>query len=106
MATTKTKIKEVKVKEIKAKSVILGVRVTEKSALGSEKGRYTFNVATTTNKSEIAKAIKATYKVTPVKISITMKKDKKVFRGGRLGTKSGGKKAVVYLKKGDKIAFA
>jgi large subunit ribosomal protein L23 len=106
MATTKTKIKEVKTKDLTPKSVILGVRVTEKSALGSEKGRYTFNVATDTNKSEVAKAIKTMYKVTPVKISITMRKEKKVFRGGRLGTKGGGKKAVVYLKKGDKIAFA
>ncbi|MCC6323309.1 50S ribosomal protein L23 [Candidatus Nomurabacteria bacterium] len=106
MATTKTKIKEVKVKEVKNNSVILGPRITEKSALGSEKGRYTFNVATNTNKSEVVKAIKAMYKVTPVKISITIRKEKTTFRGGRLGTKSGGKKAVVYLKKGDKIAFA
>lgn len=106
MATTKTKIKEVKVKEVKNSSVILGSRITEKSALGSEKGAYTFNVAPNTNKSEVAKAIKAMYKVTPVKISITIRKEKTTFRGGRLGTKQGGKKAVVYLKKGEKITFA
>ena len=95
--------KEVKVKNT---SVVLGPRVTEKSAMGAEKGVYTFNVAPTTNKSEVAKAIKAQYKITPVKINITLRKEKKVFLRGKKGVKAGGKKAVVYLKKGDKIEFA
>lgn len=106
MATTKTKTKEVKAKEVKGSSAVLGPRITEKSALGAEKGVYTFNVAPNTNKSEVVKAIKTLYKVTPVKVSITMIKEKKVFRRGQFGVKKGGKKAVVYLKKGDKIAFA
>ena len=107
MATknTKTNKKENEV-TVKNTSVVLGPRVTEKSAMGAEKGVYTFNVAPTTNKSEVAKAMKTLYKVTPVKINITLRKEKKVFLRGKKGVKQGGKKAVVYLKKGDKINFA
>jgi large subunit ribosomal protein L23 len=108
MATTKTK-KNTQDKIVEAKvvksSILLSPRITEKSALASEKGAYTFNVSTSATKSEIKKAIKAQYSVTPVKVSVTQITDKVVMRRGVLGTKSGGKKAVVYLKKGDKIAF-
>ncbi len=122
MATTKTqknteakevavkapkKVKAVKVVEVKTiPSKILGLRITEKSARASEKGAYTFNVAVGTNKSEVMKAIKAQYKVTPVKVAITKIQKKTIVRRGKLGTKGGGTKAVVYLKKGDKIEFA
>lgn len=105
MAEKKTKKEKVKV-VAKDNSVILGPRITEKSAMGAEKGVYTFNVLPTANKSEIIKAIKTLYKVVPEKISITVRPEKKVFRRGVMGTKQGGKKAVVYLKKGDKITFA
>lgn len=108
MATTKTKknTKEVEAKDVVKSSVILGARITEKAAIGAEKGAYTFNVAKNANKTEIKKAIVALYKVTPVKISITIRQEKAVFVRGKNGTKQGGKKAVVYLKKGDKIAIA
>jgi len=115
MATTKTKKttdKKEKVekvdKEIKVKShpLIIGPRITEKSALASEKSAYTFNVKDNATKSEIKKAIKMVYGVDAVKISITPIKEKVVFRRGKMGIRSGGKKAVVYLKKGEKISFA
>jgi large subunit ribosomal protein L23 len=108
MATTKkTKKTEVSA-EVKKNTnpLIIGARITEKSALGAEKGIYTFNVARTATKSEIKKAIKMLYSVTPTKVAVTQITDKVKVRRGVLGTKSGGKKAVVYLKKGDKIAFA
>jgi large subunit ribosomal protein L23 len=110
MATTKTKKNTKEVEKQDAKKVathplIKGPRITEKSAIGAEKGIYTFNVATIANKNEIKKAIKTLYGVSPVKVTITMITDKTVVRRGVAGTKSGGKKAVVYLKKGDKIAF-
>jgi len=112
MATTKSKNttekKEVVEKEVKVKShpLIISPRITEKSALVSEKSAYTFNVKENANKSEIKKAIKMLYGVDAVKISITPIKSKTVFRRGKFGTKTGGKKAVVYLKKGEKISFA
>lgn len=108
MATTKNKkTKEVVEKKGSAKThpMIIGPRITEKSAIGADKGAYTFNVTGNANKNEIKKAIKMLYNVTPIKISITQRTSKVVMRRGIIGTKSGGKKAVVYLKKGDKIAF-
>lgn len=108
MATTKNKkTKEVVESKGNAKKhpMIIGPRVTEKSAIGADKGAYTFNVTDNANKNEIKKAIKMLYNVTPVKVSITQRTSKVVMRRGIIGTKSGGKKAVVYLKKGDKIAF-
>lgn len=111
MANTKTKknTKEVVVKEKEEKKshpLILGPRITEKSALSSEKGAYVFNVSEKANKNELKKAIKEVYGVTPERISITQITDKKVTRRGKKGVKRGGKKAVVYLKKGDKITLA
>lgn len=109
METTKIKknTKELKAKTKKASihPLIKNARMTEKAALGAEKGIYTFNVSTSANKSEIKKAIKLIYGVTPTKISITQITKKPVVRRGIVGTKKRGKKAVVYLKKGDKIVF-
>ena len=110
MATTKTKKnKDVAVddaKKAKTHPLIKGVRVTEKAALAAEKGAYTFNVEDNANKNEIKKAIKLIYGVTPERVSIIQITSKKVVRRGKIGTKKGGKKAVVYLKKGDKITIA
>ncbi len=78
-------------------------RVTEKASLASAKGAYTFNVDTRATKIEIKKAIETLYGKVPRKINIVTIKEKVVFRRGKLGTKKGGKKAVVYLKKGDTI---
>lgn len=108
MATTKIKKNTDEVKEIKRKSnpLIQSPRITEKSAIEAEKGVYTFNVSTNANKNEIKKAINVLYGVKPVRVAITKIADKKVVRKGIEGVKRGGKKAVVHLKKGDKITFA
>ena len=110
MATTKTKKnkKEVVVDEKIAKThpLLKGARITEKAALGAEKGAYTFNVTDNATKNEIKKAIKLVYGVTPERVSTTKITSKTVVRRGKIGTKKGGKKAVVYLKKGDKIVIA
>ncbi len=109
MATTKTK-KNTEVvdstKKVKTHPLLKSPRVTEKSAINAERGVYTFNVATVANKNEIKKAIKLVYGVTPVKVAITQIADKTVVRRGIESVKHGGKKAVVHLKKGDKITFA
>lgn len=105
MATKKTKEKEKSTNKLEAFPIIKGARLTEKSALFADKGAYTFNVLPSANKIEIKKAIKKIYNVTPVKISILKMKPKNVFIRGKKGVKQGGKKAVVYLKEGDKIEF-
>ncbi len=78
-------------------------RITEKASFHIEQNVYTFDVEKSANKSEIKKAIFQIYKVKPVKINILMVPDKQIFVKGKKGVKSGGKKALVYLKKEDKI---
>ena len=86
--------------------IIKKPRITEKSGIQAEAlGVYTFEVTTKANKKNVAKAIKELYKVTPVKVNITNLPAKIIFTRGKTGRKSGIKKAVVYLKKGDKIEF-
>ena len=101
----KKEIVEKDKKVVKTHPLVLGPRITEKSALASEKGAYTFNIKEEATKNEIKKAMKMLYGVTAVKIAITPIKEKLVIRRGKKGVRAGGKKAVVYLKKGDKISF-
>jgi large subunit ribosomal protein L23 len=87
-----------------ARGVILRPRITEKSGMAGEAHNvYTFEVAKNATKHAIARDIKSTYKVTPVKVRTISLPGKTVFVRGRWGTKSAVKKALVYLKKGDKI---
>ncbi|OHA47437.1 MAG: 50S ribosomal protein L23 [Candidatus Taylorbacteria bacterium RIFOXYD2_FULL_36_9] len=92
--------------------IIKKPRITEKSGLQAEGansaegfGVYTFEVTAEANKKNIAKAVKELYKVIPVKVNIVNLPAKKVFSRGKVGRKSGVKKAIVFLKKGDKIEF-
>lgn len=85
-------------------SVIRNPRISEKASMLAEmSGIYVFDVSTNANKKTIASAVKEYYKVTPVKVAIAKVPKKLVFVRGKRGVKSGGKKAYVYLKKGDKI---
>ncbi|MDO8548415.1 MAG: 50S ribosomal protein L23 [bacterium] len=88
-----------------AGKILLSPRVTEKGAYLSEHGCYVFNVAAKANKHEIAQAVKTIYKVTPRKIAIITVPTKSVQTRGtnRRGVSGGGKKAYVYLKKGETI---
>lgn len=89
---------------IKAENVLIRPHVTEKAALGADRaGVYVFEVSENSNKNTIAASVKALYKVTPVKVRVTKIMSKAVFVRGKRGVKKGGKKAYVYLKKGDKI---
>ncbi len=87
---------------------IISPRVTEKGAYLAEAGTYVFNVAKDANKKDIAAAIKEIYKVSPRKVTLMAIPRKRVMTRGtnRMGTTAGGKKAYVFLKKGDKIELA
>lgn len=85
--------------------VIIRPRITEKSGMLSQQGVYTFEVTKHANKSMIASAIKSAFKVIPVKIAVINLPAKNVFVRGRRGVVSGTRKALVTLKKGDKIDF-
>ncbi len=108
--TSKVKVAKV-AKHVKKVETKLGDRVnalvrphiTEKAAILAEKGTYVFQVAKNTNKIEIAKAIQALYGVTPVRVNIVNLPSTRVIVRGKAGVKAGVRKALVTLKKGDKI---
>ncbi len=87
--------------------VIIRPRVTEKSGIMSQDNNvYAFEVSKNSTKDTISKAIKTLYKVTPTKVRVINLPAKKVLVRGRKGTQSAVKKALVFLKKGDKIEIA
>lgn len=90
---------------LKAKysKIILRPRITEKANLAAQNNVYIFEVSTDSTKAEIKEAVKVYHKVTPIKINITKNPVKSVFVRGRKGKSGGVKKALVFLKKGDKI---
>lgn len=87
-------------------STILRPRITEKSSDASQKlNAYTFEIKPSASKNEVAKMVKELYKVTPLKINIVNLPRKIIFSRGKKGWSGSIKKAVVYLKKDDKIEF-
>lgn len=89
---------------IKANNVLLKPRITEKAALSiDKKGVYVFEVTKNATRKSVKASIRDAYKVTPTQVHLVAIPDKKVFIRGKKGVKRGGKKAYVYLKKGDKI---
>ncbi|MBP9711696.1 MAG: 50S ribosomal protein L23 [Candidatus Pacebacteria bacterium] len=85
--------------------LIKNPRVTEKASFASEQNVYTFDIASGANKTEIKKAIFTLYKVKPAKVNVVTLPRKQVMSRGKKGARGGGRKAMVYLKKGDKIEF-
>lgn len=85
--------------------VIKNPRITEKASLSTEQNVYTFDISDGANKAEIKKAILALYKVKPIKVNVLRVPKKNIISKGKMGTRGGGRKALVYLKKGDKIEF-
>lgn len=83
--------------------LIKNPRVTEKSSMLVEANVYTFNVSSDATKNEIKKAVFSLYKVNPMKVNTVSFPAKQIMVRGKKGVKQGGKKAFVYLKKGDKI---
>lgn len=104
----KTEQKNTEVVEAKndAVKLIIAPRITEKASVQSSANAYTFVVTQDATKLNLAKEIKATYKVTPIAINITKLPGKAVFTRGKFGRTSPTKKAVVFLKKGDTINIA
>lgn len=110
MAKTEKKVKATKVAETgKSASKLLLIkrpRITEKSGIQAEvQGVYTFEIAKKATKADVKQAVEAMYNVVVTKVNIVNLPAKAVFARGRRGVRTGVKKAVVYLKKGDKIQF-
>jgi len=87
--------------------ILKNPRITEKATFASENDVYVFDVFVDATKNEIKEAVNEIFKVQPVRVNVTKIPRKKVTdrRSRTTNTKGGGKKAYVYLKKGDKIEF-
>jgi large subunit ribosomal protein L23 len=87
-------------------SVLLRPRITEKAGdKAMNHNVYVFDVDPRTTKFHIKKAVQEMYKVSAMKIATVTIRPKTVVVRGKKGQTRGGKKAYVYLKKGDKIDF-
>ncbi|MDD4624860.1 MAG: 50S ribosomal protein L23 [Candidatus Paceibacterota bacterium] len=77
--------------------------ITEKAVSLSEKDIYVFKVDKNANKTSVKKAVEEAYKVDVEKVSMANAKRRKTGRGRLAGFKKGFKKAMVKIKKGQKI---
>jgi len=89
------------------RAIISRPRITEKATMLAtrELPVYTFEVAPRATKSMVASAVKDFYKVTPVKIRICNIPRKSVTTRQGVGMKKAVRKALVTLKKGEKLEF-
>lgn len=80
--------------------------VTEKSSLQKELfDRYSFEVALAANKNQIRDAVETLFKVHVTDIKTLCVRGKYRRVGRSMGKRSNWKKAIVTLKKGEKIEF-
>ncbi len=77
--------------------------ITEKATILTEQNKTVFKVNKYASKSVIKKNIEKLFKVNVTKVNIINLKSKKKFKQGKMSTKSGYKKAIVTLKKGQSI---
>ncbi len=77
--------------------------ITEKATILSEQNKTVFKVHNNANKKNIKKNIEKLFKVNVVKINIINSKSKQKIKQGRKSIKSGYKKAIITLKKGQSI---
>jgi large subunit ribosomal protein L23 len=96
-------VKENKAVGSNAYKALIKPLVTEKATHLGAINQYVFSVDPKVNKIEINKAILALYGVEPTSINIIRVKGKKVRSGRTRGQRKDWKKAVVTLKKDDKI---
>tara|TARA_E500000331_G_scaffold252096_1_gene242413 strand:+ start:159 stop:452 length:294 start_codon:yes stop_codon:yes gene_type:complete len=77
--------------------------ITEKATILSEQNKNVFRVHSKANKRIIKKNIEKLFKVKVVKINIINQKAKLKMKQGKKSYKSGYKKAIITLKKGQSI---
>ena len=90
---------------VETAKIIVRPHITEKSGMLSQNGTYTFEVTRDANTTTVAEAVEVLYKVVPVRVSILPIHPKSRSFKGKPGLSAKGRKAYVYLKKGDTIEF-
>ena len=109
-----TSVKETeKAKESKTRKSVIGINeayrilvrplVSEKTNAQESQGQYTFIVSVTASKVEVKKAVQAVYGVLPVRVNISNIDGKKVRSGRHIGRRNDYKKAIVSVKKGERL---
>ncbi len=91
------------VPDLKIPTILIQPRISEKAGHLVQMNKYVFVVAKGANKVEVKKAVEAAYKVKVVQVNVVNNRGKARSFGRTKGTTSGFKKAIVTLKKGDKI---
>ncbi len=88
-------------------SLIISPLITEKSMQDAEASKFTFKVLKAADKTQIKKEIEKRFSVSVIHVSTSILKGKKVRVGARRTEKkvSDWKKAIVTLKKGEKIGM-
>ena len=89
-----------------AYSVIISQHITEKASDMVALNKYVFKVFKDANKKRVKDAVENLYDVTVASVQIINIPSKKIRVGRFEGKKSGYKKAIVTLRKGDKIETA
>ena len=84
-------------------TVIRGPHVTEKASNFVASGKYVFRVGTDANKFEIRRSIEKLYKVKVDNVHVINMPSKFRQVGRHQGVRSGFRKAIVTLQKGEKI---
>ncbi len=91
---------------MESKEIVLKPVVSEKSySLANESNKYVFFVDSGINKIEVKQAVEKKYKVKVIGVNITVRPGKRIrdWKSNKSFRKGDKRKAVVTLKKGDKI---
>ena len=90
-------------KKINSVDSIIQPIITEKATILTEQNKTVFKVNKFASKSVIKKNIEKLFKVNVIKVNSINLKSKKKFKQGKISIKSGYKKAIITLKKGQSI---
>ena len=93
-------------KKFNSLDTVISPAITEKATSLSEYNKVVFKVHKGANKNSIKKSIEKIFKVNVIKINTINLKGKTKFVRGKKSIKSGYKKAIVTLKKGQSIDLA
>ena len=85
--------------------MVLTPKISEKAIYLAERGIYIFEVPTSANKIEVAKAVEAAFKVNVTAVNMVIIKGKIKRYKQILGRRQDVKKAMIKLEKGQKITL-
>ncbi|RJP28889.1 MAG: 50S ribosomal protein L23 [Candidatus Omnitrophota bacterium] len=86
--------------------ILLALLQTEKSTLSEPEGKYLFLVRNDANKTEIKRSVEEIYKVKVKNVNTLVETGKSKRVRYQLGRTPDTKKAIVTLKKGEKITIS